>query len=70
MQIKGTGCGFQASADDESHIWINETEIVNLRLGKNELNPKIKKKNAKLPFTHLEVKLFLIFFHLFYPFIC
>lgn len=48
MQIKGTGCGFQASADDESHIWINETEIVNLRLGKNELNPKIKKKKCKI----------------------
>lgn len=47
MQIKGIDRGFRASADDESRIWINETEIVNLRLGKNELNPKEKKKKKQ-----------------------
>lgn len=48
MQIKGIDGGFRASADDESHIWINETETVNLRLGKNKLN--LKMKNRKIAF--------------------
>lgn len=52
MQIKGIDRGFRASADDESHIWINETEIVNLRLGKNELNAK-GNKNCKIVFYTL-----------------
>lgn len=67
MQIKGIDRGFRASADDESHIWINETEIVNLWFGKNELNPKEEKK-AKLCFTHVGVNLF--FLNHFYPLIC
>lgn len=44
MQIKGADRAFQASADDEFNIWINERETVNLRLGKNEPNPMMMKK--------------------------